>query len=374
MVDAKKLKLLTSNLKVLYVEDDELLRVKTTQLLGNLFSYVTTAQDGQEGLDKYKQDKYDIVISDINMPNMNGIDMAKHIKDIDPNQVVIITSAHDDTSYLLKLIDIGIDHFILKPIDISKLLQVIFKVATIIDQTNEIELKNSLLIQSSRLTAMGEMAGMIAHQWRQPLSSISLRLQSLKLMYEFGEVDIEKSKSEINSVNEIVQTMSKTIDDFRDFFKPNDEKTLFSLQNTIDDTLKLYNDLSDNNITITIDNNQDIQIKNYNNTLSQVIYALIVNSHDALIANSIDNPKIDISIIKTDKEVILSIKDNGGGIDVDNLDKIFDPYFSTKSKNAKGLGLYNAKIAIENYIAGNIDAKNIDDGVIFTITIPLDDE
>jgi len=193
-------------------------------------------------------------------------------------------------------------------------------------------------------------------------------------MYEFGEVDIEKSKSEINSVNEIVQTMSKTIDDFRDFFKPNDEKTLFSLQNTIDDTLKLYNDLSDNNITITIDNNQDIQIKNYNNTLSQVIYALIVNSHDALIANSIDNPKIDISIIKTDKEVILSIKDNGGGIDVDNLDKIFDPYFSTKSKNAKGLGLYNAKIAIENYIAGNIDAKNIDDGVIFTITIPLDDE
>jgi len=128
MIRAKNLKEFSQNLNVLYVEDDLELLKSTTSLLENLFKEVDTAENGAIALEKYKNREYDLVISDINMPVLNGIDMIEQIKEINFNQVVIVTSAHDESEYLIKLIDLGVDSFILKPIELQKLLNILFKI------------------------------------------------------------------------------------------------------------------------------------------------------------------------------------------------------------------------------------------------------
>jgi signal transduction histidine kinase len=370
MIDAKSIKEKTENLKVLYVEDDELLRAKTTTLLRNLFGSVDIASDGQEGLDVYKEYSYDIVISDVNMPNMNGTVMSRAIKEINPDQVIIITSAHDESQYLIDLIETGIDYFILKPIDVSKFLNVISNAASNINNKRAIEEKKSLLIQGSRLTAMGEMAGMIAHQWRQPLSSITLKLQSIKLFMQMDILDKEKTIKDIDKVNTTVQEMSKIIDNFRKFFKPNNDKSIFNLIDAVDSSIVLLakEDIGDIKILKELD---DVDIYTYRCTFSQIIFQFVANAIDAINNTKPKNGQIRIKSSVDKDSITIAVDDNGGGIPEEIFDNIFDPYFSTKAKNAKGLGLYNIKLAIEDYMGGTIDVSNVDNGAKFTINFPI---
>lgn len=127
MIDTKKLKEAAQGLKILYVEDDRDLRNHTQRLLSAFFNHIDTAENGVEGLDKYRQMTYDLVITDINMPLMNGVKMVEHIKSAHARQVIIVISAHDESSYLLDLINLGVDYFVLKPLDINQFLVVLEK-------------------------------------------------------------------------------------------------------------------------------------------------------------------------------------------------------------------------------------------------------
>ena len=132
MISVKELKELAKGLALLYVEDDRDLRENTTRLLTSFFDHVENAENGKHGLEKYTQRKYDIVITDINMPVMNGVKMAEEIKARNKKQVVIVISAHDEAKYLLELINMGVDNFILKPLDINQFLEVIQKAINLV--------------------------------------------------------------------------------------------------------------------------------------------------------------------------------------------------------------------------------------------------
>ncbi len=228
-----------------------------------------------------------------------------------------------------------------------------------------------MMLRQNRLAQMGEMISMIAHQWRQPLNSLSILNQTIVLKYSRDKLDKEFLEYfDINS-NKQIQGMSKTIDDFRNFFKPEKEKVEFVINDVINDTLDMVKPIfSKDQIIIKFKKEDKYKVFGYPNELGQAILNIINNARDALIENSIENKNIFISLSGDDNKVILTIKDNAGGIPTDVIDKIFDPYFSTKEeKNGTGLGLYMSKLIIDDHMNGKIQVSNKDNGALFEIIL-----
>ena len=231
--------------------------------------------------------------------------------------------------------------------------------------------QEEILIQQARLAEMGNMINNIAHQWRQPLNSLGLILQNIHFSFEYGDLTQESLDKSIDKSTKIINSMSNTIDTFRNFFIANKEKALFKIEHTIDSTLIILNTiLSHHNIEVEKNVKDDIEIFAHENEFSQVLLNIITNAKDALVLNNIKNPKIEINVKKENDKAIITIEDNANGIKEDLLDKVFVPYFTTKEKGT-GIGLYMSKIIIEQNMEGKIDVKNSSKGAIFTITLPL---
>jgi polar amino acid transport system substrate-binding protein len=231
--------------------------------------------------------------------------------------------------------------------------------------------KDKLMLSQSRLAQMGEIISMIAHQWRQPLNSLSLLNQTVLLKYERGKLNDQSIDFfRIHSKKQIHE-MSKTIDDFRDFFKPEKVKIEFSLNKMIIETIALVKPIFiSNNISIQFDEQVDYNILGYENELGQAILNILNNAKDVLIEKKIEKKEIQIVIEKTTNNIILSITDNAGGIPSNIIDNIFDPYFSTKTeKNGTGLGLYMTKMIIEEHMKGKISVFNSVNGARFEIIL-----
>jgi YesN/AraC family two-component response regulator len=360
MVDLSKLKDYAKNLSLLYVEDDNILREKTIDLLSCIFDNISFGVDGQDGLNKYKEKKYDMVITDINMPIMSGIEMIEEIKKINEDQIVIVTSAHDESNYLLELIKLGVENFVLKPIDLDQLMAILYKISKRLYDERNFEKNNQLLSQQSQFLAMGEMAGMIAHQWRQPLTSVSLRLYNLKLLSELGTLSDDETTSTVEECTEILEHLSSTLDTFRDFVKVDDDKSNFSIEKAITNTLDLLSqEIEDAKIHVHFNMEQDIVLFGVVGKFAQIILNIVNNSKDEFKTKDIEDPFIKIDVLETEELIILEFRDNAGGIIESALDKIFEPYFSTKSKNKSGLGLHTIKNIIELEFYGSIEAENI---------------
>ena len=236
--------------------------------------------------------------------------------------------------------------------------------------------KDKFMLAQSRLAQMGEVISMIAHQWRQPLNSLSLLNQTIVLKYtrdNLNDKNVEYFK--VNSQKQI-QGMSKTIDDFRDFFKPQKTQIKFSLNNMIVDTIDMIRPIfSNSNITINLDIKETYEVNGYKNELGQALLNILNNAKDALIENNISDKIVTISIQEFNESIHIHIEDNANGIPKDIMNNIFDPYFSTKNeKNGTGLGLYMTKIIIEEHMNGTIDVKNSETGAIFTIVLKKDNK
>jgi len=231
--------------------------------------------------------------------------------------------------------------------------------------------QEQLLIQKSKFIALGEMISNIAHQWRQPLSQLSALLMTLKLKYNMDKLD--KSAMEIKCVEaeNIVEYMSHTIDDFRNFFMPNKDKKTFSIHTSIDDVLRIIGmSISNQEIAIEVNILHDEYIVGYKSEYEQVVLNLLSNAKDAIIASGKQGGKITISLESDETTVRLIIQDNGGGIKIEPLEKIFEPYMSTKEQNeGTGIGLYMAKLIIEKSMRGKLEARNENGGAIFTIEL-----
>ncbi len=231
--------------------------------------------------------------------------------------------------------------------------------------------KDQVLLQQSRLAQMGEMLSMIAHQWRQPLAAISATSATLELRSSMDKLDNAYVQKKVHDISNYSQHLSKTIDDFRNFFKPNKEKTVTTYDEIVDSVLRIMEaSLKSKNIQLIKNLNCHEGFSTYPSEIKQVILNLITNAEEALLETVVDDPYIKIVTYIKENQYILEISDNAGGISEKHIGYIFDPYFSTKkAKDGTGLGLYMSKIIIEEHCCGILSVDNFGKGALFTIVL-----
>ena len=264
-------------------------------------------------------------------------------------------------------------------VELNKSLE--FKVA---DSVSEIVKKDAYLLHQSRLAQMGEMLSMIAHQWKQPLSSISSMQIAIRMAIEFERYDLDDKKQreeflefihqKLDKIGSNTKNLSQIISDFSDFYKPNKKSEVLLLNKVINKACNLIEDSMDvKHIRMSLDLNSELLVKLHENEFMQVILNILSNAKDQLVNNSIENARIRLKSFDKDDYAIVEISDNAGGIDKNILPNIFDPYFSTKlEKNGTGLGLYMSKYIIEDYHNGSISVENDKDGAVFVIKIRVE--
>jgi len=347
----------SKDLKVLCVEDDLSLLNEMKQLFEDFFKEVDTASNGEIALELYKQKQFDIIISDIKMPKIDGITLSKKIKKINKDQEIIIISAYNDSENLLNLIKIGISDFILKPMDFEQLFQVFYKVSKNIYYKKENE---KFLIQQSKMAQIGEMVDMIAHQWIQFLNVLNIKAEFINIQAQNHQLDEEIIKKYTSENIKEIDELMKILQEFRNFFKEKPKEKV-DLKEIIDSSLLLINDYLLKNL-IQIENNVSSELLEiYPNEFKQVIINILTN-----MVENFNERKIKVKKIKLyNKNSKLYLEDNGGGIDEAIQHKVFDKDFTTK-KTGSGKGLYLSKL-IMNKIGGDIKIENIDNGVRFII-------
>jgi PAS domain S-box-containing protein len=260
--------------------------------------------------------------------------------------------------------------------------QIEYFLASVLDVTDT-KMKENLLIQQSKLAAMGEMIAIIVHQWKQPLSLISTSSTGMKLQLEMDMLTKEFSMEALNTIINATKHLSTTIDDFRDFFKPKRFKTTFNLNESISKSLKLISSGFKNKDIKIIQNIDNSSITTYENDLIQILINILGNAKDALLNVNTQRLIFLCAYISNDnKDLIVSIKDSAGGISEDIIEEIFEPYFTTKENiNGTGIGLYIVSEIITKHMKGKIEVANVEFtyennkylGAEFKLIIPLEE-
>lgn len=240
----------------------------------------------------------------------------------------------------------------------------------VIEEVDKSRQKDLIVIQQARLAAMGEMIGLIAHQWRQPLSALNLIYYNIQDLYDNDTLSKELLNDLTAKGISLTKQMSTTIDEFRNFFAPG-KKTSFSINKVIKDTLMMVEaSLRHNNISIKIKEQEEATTVGYPNEYSHVVLNIINNAKDAIIAKK-KHGAITIKIFEEQDSAVVKINDNGGGIPNNILNKLFTPYHTSKETKGTGLGLYVSKMIVEGHMGGHISGKNIKNGAEFVITTPI---
>ncbi|WP_375723746.1 HAMP domain-containing histidine kinase [Arcobacter sp. KX21116] len=236
-----------------------------------------------------------------------------------------------------------------------------------------LEKQKKAFLEQSKTAAMGELISMIAHQWRQPLQTVSILAQKLIITKATdGHVNNEILEKAVKDIDIQLSYMSRTIDDFRNFFKPESSSVISKPSAIIEKAIKfLHYVLTINNIDFELDIKKDYEINIIENNLIQVLINIIKNSIDVLLERNIQSKKITIRCDFNENYVIIEIEDNAGGIPKEDLKKVFDSYYTTKNdEKGTGLGLYMSKIIIEDHSLGKLSVKNGSDGALFKIELP----
>lgn len=231
-------------------------------------------------------------------------------------------------------------------------------------QVSEINQKNQILSQQHKLVAMGEMIGAIAHQWRQPLNALSINIQNLEDDFQENLVTESFLTTFVQHNQKIIRYMSKTIDDFRNFFRIDKQKQRFWVKEAIIETLHLQEaQLRNYQIEVSM-TGEDFPLETFKSEFQQVILNLINNAKDAIISHQRIGGKL---IILLDAPTLV-FEDSGGGIDESLLERIFEPYFTTKEQGkGVGMGLYISKMIIEQHMGGTLHAQNGEHGARFML-------
>lgn len=236
--------------------------------------------------------------------------------------------------------------------------------------------KDVFMIYQSKQAKIGEMVGNISHQWKQPLNTINLILTNLYEEYKYQELDEKEFEKTINTLRKIVDNMADTIKDFTDFLKPSKENTKFDLAESIHLVLDLMEvSLKYNQISIKVDLEPDIRIMGLHNEFAHVLFNVLNNARDAIVESKVEDKYISIRTFSKDKEVVIEINNTGNQIPDETLEKLFQPYFTTKGdKDGTGVGLYISRIIVEQRMNGKIQLENVEDGVCCRIMLNTDKE
>lgn len=395
-----------NNVKVLVVDDVEANRVSLQYLINEYLDVdLLLASSGEEALKITYKTEIDIIILDIQMPGMDGFDTAKFLKSNPKTQnipIIFLTAAFKEEEFIQKGFEIGAIDYLTKPIEnhqfINKLklyIEIIQKnkqleaVNNSLYETlqNEIKLKEKIqkqqleLIEQSKMAALGEMIGNIAHQWRQPLSVISTCASGMQLNMELGLSTEEDITNKVKMIMNTTEDLSVTIDSFRDYTSK-DTLSEFDLSDIINKSVRTEKYILDEyKINVITNLQENVKITNLPNSLFQALINLIKNSKDALEKTDSDNIIfISTQMDEENENVTIFVKDTGGGIKTEFIHKIFEPYFTTKNQaHGIGLGLNIVYKIIHDSMNGQIKVKNtrfkhedsIYEGAEFKITLPI---
>jgi len=229
--------------------------------------------------------------------------------------------------------------------------------------------QQKILMQRSKFTALGEMISLIAHQWRQPISELNAIILNIKMHHNLDKLDKVIMEKKTKDIEDILDFMSTTIDNFRSFFKPNKQKKIFKFVDSFKRIEALSSAvLKEHKIELVLNIDKELSIKSFQNEFEQVILNIITNAKDALLDDKISIPRITIDVYQ-DEKIYIEICDNARGIKKKIIEKIFNPYFTTKSEaEGTGIGLYMSKMIIEENMGGKISVKSSKEGTCFTIT------
>jgi two-component system, sensor histidine kinase and response regulator len=377
MYDFKDIYQYSKSLCVLYVEDDVHLLTETKDLLEDFFDCVKTAVDGVDGLEKYKEFKkeknrfFDLIITDINMPRMDGMELIKNIMGINPEQSIIVVSAYNESERLIQLIQEGIANFVMKPIASQQLMQILYKTCKSVSNQNA---KESLIVQQSKMATMGEMMDSIAHQWKQPLGILKLQEHMLKLKNDENDIEKDTIDQYIDEHSKQLNHLVETIDQFRSFFKDDTKIEKRSLRQTVDETTLLIKDyLTEHSVEIHVDIRDEIDVNIIQTEFKHVLINLITNAIEAF--NETNASKLDRRIqlnVVEDERIKLIISDNAGGIPEDAIGYIFEQNYTTK-KTGTGVGLHLVTKILDK-IGAVINVANDKEGAVFTIVFTKNDQ
>lgn len=234
--------------------------------------------------------------------------------------------------------------------------------------------KEKMLLQQSKMAMMGEMIGAIAHQWRQPLNSLGIMVQEVALDYECGDLTSKSVGEFKDGAMAQIHTMSKTIDDFRNFFSPNKKLEEFFVEDAVLESLQiLTSQLKLHNITVIFDDKTNKhQYRCIKNELKQVLLNILANAKDAILEKNLHEAFIKINIEAADKALFISVEDSAGGIPEEIIDKIFDAHFTTKAEGkGTGIGLYMSRQIMEESLLGKITVSNTENGARFVLALPF---
>jgi C4-dicarboxylate-specific signal transduction histidine kinase len=408
-----EIKTFAKGFAILIVEDDSSLKEHLKILLSNLFDHIDTAENGEEGLEKYNSfynqnsRYYNIVITDINMPKRNGIDMIDEIKQIEDHQAILVMSAHNEAKYLSRLIQLNVDGFIEKPYKLESMFKVIHRVTKHIyqeqellqynknledevkkrtedikelniklqDQVNELKILREDQINSIKLKSIGKLAAGITHEINTPLTYLKGNLEIIKMdIDDISQIcDLKKYSFDESfaTLFEAISRVSSIVNATREISSQtkNEPQELNVYSTIINSLIMVYNRskqitniyINDQLFNLGIDKNRE----EYNSfgekqRLEQVWVILLNNAIDEISKSEkiFDDRYIKINIFKQSDDIIIKIIDNGGGIDNNVLEKIFSPFISNKSESSgMGLGLNIAKKIIDD-MNGTIVAEN----------------
>ena len=239
-------------------------------------------------------------------------------------------------------------------------------------KVEELIQKDKILTVQSKQAVMGEMISMIAHQWRQPLSTITLQISNLQIKQLLGEIsDAKEHEETLTKISDTIVYLSDTIDDFQTYFRPDRKRVYTEIYELIEKALSFIEArIQAKKITIAVQQETKVYLDVYANELIQVILNLLNNAIDVLEVMPIEEKIISLHVSQSKEMVSIYVRDNGTGIDEGNLDKLFEPYFSTKGKNGTGLGLYMSKMIINKQFSGEIEVQSSSKGTAFIIKLP----
>ena len=236
---------------------------------------------------------------------------------------------------------------------------------------DELQQMQQQLVQSTKMASMGEMLAMIAHQWRQPLATINMITSSIKLEQQLGNATTEGTLEELKKIQDTTSFLSRTINDFRDFFRPDRQRAFVQLNELVQRTMKIIGlSLQKQDIELVKEFGELPPLELFPNEVQQALINLFKNAEEALEESGIDKKRLIVRTYAQQDKQILEVQDNAGGIPEDVVDQIFFPYFSTKNKlNGTGLGLYMSRMIIEDHLGGKLTVVNKDGGACFRVEL-----
>jgi signal transduction histidine kinase len=249
--------------------------------------------------------------------------------------------------------------------------ELVAETAERVQVVEDLRKQDKIMMRQSRQAALGEMVGNVAHQWRQPLNVVGLHVQDLGLSYEHGNLSKEYLDTSVKKIMKLVQHMSQTVDDFRNFFAPCNEKVDIDWGKTVAKTIALVEgSLFDQGIRIQTGVQEVPNLRGYPNELSQVLLNILNNAKDAFSGRTGDGRSISVKLFAEDTKTVVTITDNAGGIPEEIIGRIFEPYFTTKEQGkGTGIGLYMSKNIVEKAMNGSLTVRNTGLGAEFKIEV-----